>query len=366
MLTRRDFLGAALAIPFWPQSSAARYIAALPLGNPGGARATPLGRLLGNGLDARQFTDLSTIRPDDPTTLVTSNDRFYIRTAAPGSADAARGFSRSTGVDLAALEKAAIRVGPWVMECAGNADPANFGLLSAAVWEGVPLPLLLDRLPKPAANARVLVNGVDDPGPSRTSTPGASWIFTRDQLDGAVLAARMNEAPLPRHHGAPGRLIVPGWYGCACIKWVDRISFVPDGAPATSQMQEFAARTHQNGVPTIASEYEPATIDTAAIPVRVEKWAAAGRIEYRITGIVWGGTKPTNALSIRFKAGGPWTSVDHCPLPASTLTWSPWMHTWRPAAPGRYQIVLRVDDPAIRTRRLDLFYYVREVDIDEV
>ena len=367
MITRRSFLATALALPFWPQSSAARFISSIPLGNPGGSRPAPLGRLLGNGLDARQFNDLSTIQPDDPATLVTANERFYIRTAAPGDTAPALGFlRRGPGVDLAALEKEAVHVGPWVMECAGNGDPANFGLLSAAAWEGLPLPAILDRMAKPAPGARVLVSGVDDPGPSRTSTPGASWIFTRDQLERAVLATRMNGEALPRHHGAPARLIVPGWYGCACMKWVDRIAFVADAAEATSQMQEFAARTHQTGVPKLAKEYQAAAIDTAAIPVRVEKWAVNGRIEYRIIGILWGGTKPTGALSIRFKAGGPWTKVDHCETPASTLTWSTWTHTWRPVAAGRYDIVLRVDDPTIRTRRLDLFYYVREIDVAEV
>ena len=59
-------------------------------------------------------------------------------------------------------------------------------------------------------------------------------------------------------------------------------------------------------------------------------------------------------------------AVDDCPLPASTLTWSTWSHVWRPDAPGRYQIVMRVSDPAIRTRRLDLFFYVREIVIEEV
>lgn len=363
---RRDFLVAALALPFWPQISAAKFISTVALGNPAGARTAPLGRLLGNGLDARQFNDLSTIDPGDRSTLVTPNERFYIRTAAPADAAGARNLSRATGVDLASLEKASTRVGPYVMECAGNGDQANFGLLSNASWEGVPIPAILDRMPAPAAGARVLVSGVDDPGPAVTSTPGASWIFTRDQLERAVLATRMNDAPLSRHHGAPWRLMVPGWYGCACIKWVDRIAFVPDNAPATSQMQEFAARTHQTGEPALAGAYEAAVIDTAAIPVRVEKWAVAGRIEYRIIGIVWGGTRPTDALSIRFKTGGAWTKVDHVTPQASALTWSTWTHTWRPTAAGRYQIVLRVDDPNIRTRRLDLFYYVREIDITDV
>ena len=119
----------------------------------------------------------------------------------------------------------------------------------------------------------------------------------------------MNGAPLTRDHGFPVRLIVPGWYGCSCIKWVDRIDLVPDDAPATTQMQEFAARTHQDiataagrRTPPLARDFIPAVIDTAAMPVRVEKWIVDGRLAYRITGIIWGGSKPTNALSIRFKA----------------------------------------------------------------
>ena len=368
-LSRREFLAASLFLPAIAahQTSNARFISTVPLGTASGSPTAPLNRLLGNGLDARLFTDLSTIDPRDKTTLITPNERFYVRTAAPSETSAANAFSRILRVD-----RLATRVGPWVMECAGNADPANFGLLSAASWEGIPVHAVLDTLPKPAPNARVLVSGVDDPGPSVTSTPGASWIFSRDQLERAILATRMNDAPLPSHHGSPARLVVPGWYGCACIKWVDAIRFVPDDAAATTQMREFAGRTHQavdspDALRSLrARDYEPPVIDTAAIPVRVERWVVDGRTEYRIVGILWGGSKPTSALSIRFKAGASWVKVDDCPQPPSTLTWSTWTHTWRPAEPGRYQIVLRVDDPTIRTRRLDLFYYVREVEISEI
>ncbi|MBZ5560329.1 MAG: molybdopterin-dependent oxidoreductase [Acidobacteriia bacterium] len=278
------------------------------------------------------------------------------------------------------LERNVTTLGPCVMECAGNSDPANFGLMSAATWEGVPLTAVLDRVKPASRNARVLVSGVDDGGPAATSVtsiPGASWIFSRDDLQRAILAVRMNGAPLPPDHGLPVRLVVPGWYGCACIKWVDRIELAKDDATATTQMREFAARTHQpfdspEGLNALsagtarARDFSPAVIDTAAMPVRVEKWIAGGRVEYRIVGIVWGGTKSTNALSIRFRTNGPWAKVDDCPMPASPLTWSVWTHTWRPSEIGRYQIVLRVDDSSIRTRRLDLFFYVREIDISEV
>ena len=144
---------------------------------------------------------------------------------------------------------------------------------------------------------------------------------------------------------------------------------MPEYTAQTKQMREFAARTHQPGMPTLAREFIPAVIDTAAMPVRVEKWVAGGRIFYRAIGIMWGGTSspgPTNALSIRFRRDLPWVRVDDCPMPSSTDTWSVWPHTWRPESPGRHTIVLRVDDPSIRTRRLDIFFYAREIQIVEI
>jgi len=379
LVSRRDFLSTALLLPVLARrTSEARLIGTVPLIGPG-ASAPSFGRLLGDGLDARLFTDLSTLGQPESSTL-TATDKFFVRTAAPSNLPPTDGWKLRIGGrvsssadlrlhDLESLVSPSRRV---LIECSGNADQSNYGLMSTADWEGIPVPEVLDRI-RPAAGSRVLISGVDDDTRTwRTSVAGAGWIFTRDELAQAILAVRMNGAPLTRDHGFPVRLIVPGWYGCSCIKWVDRIELVADGATATTQMREFAARTHQpaasmrDGDPAPAADFIPATIDTAAMPVRVEKWFAGGRLEYRITGIIWGGSTPTNALSIRFKANEPWARVDRCPMPASTLTWSLWSHTWRPSAPGRYQIVLRVDDPKIRTRRLDIFFYVREILIDEV
>ncbi len=334
-----------------------------------------MNRLLGRGLSARRFTDLSTITPDSTEAATTPTDSFFVRTACPAPLPDPATWTIDVGglvdspvrLSLASLQPVAVQSGRYLLECSGNTDPANYGLLSTADWDGVPMAALLDRVRPSPQPWRVLVSGLDDDADAmKTSVPGASWIFSRDDLQRAILALRMNGAPLPRDHGFPVRLIVPGWYGCACIKWVNRIELVPDDAEATAQMREFASRTHQNGVPALAREFVPAVIDTCAMPVRVEKWLQPGGIFYRIIGLLWGGRTPTNALSIRFRAGAPWARVEDCPLPKTTATWSVWTHTWRPVEPGRYDIVLRVDDPAIRTRRLDIFFYARAIQIDQI
>jgi DMSO/TMAO reductase YedYZ molybdopterin-dependent catalytic subunit len=383
LLTRRDFLSAALLAPAaFAMQRDARFLSTMPLGNPGGSPTPPFARRLGSGLDARLFTDLSLlgnpqseILSPQSGTLVTPNDRFFVRTAFPSTLQHTDPWSIRVGglvqtpteLDLRDLDRLAAPGGRVLTECSGNADQSNYGLMSVADWDGVPLSAILDRVRPRSGASRVLISGVDDEvTPSRTSVPGASWIFSRDDLQRALLAVRMNGAPLPRDHGFPVRLVVPGWYGCACLKWVNRIELVPGETVATTQMREFAARTHQDPKAALARDFVPAVIDTAAMPIRVEKWAIDGRLAYRVVGIIWGGAKPTNALSIRFRSNQSWMRVDDCPIPATTSTWSLWSHVWRPDAPGRYQIVLRVDDPAIRTRRLDIFFYVREIQIDEI
>jgi DMSO/TMAO reductase YedYZ molybdopterin-dependent catalytic subunit len=353
---------------------AGRFVRTMPLGRFDGLPASPLGRLVGAGLDARRFTDISTLTPD---TLVTPTDAFFIRTAAsaastrPGAWTLALGGRVRRQLELAVDEivRDAAPMGTHLMECSGNVDPANFGLISTARWTGVPLAALLDRIEPLPGVSLIRVTGLDDDTrPWQSSLAGASWIFARDELQraGAFLATAMNDAPLTRDHGAPMRLVVPNWYGCACIKWVTSIDVVAADEPPTGQMREFAVRTHQDGVPAFAREFAPATIELAAMPIRVEKWSVDGRTRYRVIGVRWGGTSRTPALTIRFRHTEAFVPVEDSASPASTTTWALWSHTWRPARAGRYQIALGVGERGIAARRLEMFYYTREVEVDEV
>jgi len=337
-----------------------------------GEGMAPLETPLGSGLDGRLYTDLSTLGPE---TLVTDTARFYVRTSYPDLLHPTTPWTiavsglvdRPREVTLDEIAQGARSLGTHLMECSGNGAFAHFGMLSAAAWTGVPMTEVLDLVGPSSPSAPVLVSGFDEHSqPSEKSTPGASWIFTRDELEqfGAFLATGMNGAPLTKDHGAPVRLVVPRWYGCTCIKWVNEIVFVDDSVPATSQMKEFASRTHQDGVPGLARDYRPASMDQAAMPVRVERWrTAGGGLLHRIVGVMWGGYAFTDALEIRANPDLPWMPVEVCPPQATNETWTLWSHAWSPAAPGAYAIQLRIADPTIPTRRLDQGFYVRTVEV---
>jgi DMSO/TMAO reductase YedYZ molybdopterin-dependent catalytic subunit len=332
----------------------------------------PISQLLGAELDGRLFTDLSLLTPQDP---VTPTSDFYVRTRASKLLDTSKPWSIQLGgfienpttLHAEELEKMSRPMGLHLMECAGNSRSGHFGMLSAADWDGVPVQQVLQNTKK-ASSARVLISGFDRYfTESRSSIPGASWIFAADQLktSGAFLATKMNGQPLIPDHGAPVRLLVPGWYGCACIKWVNEISFVPDDAPATSQMREYASRTMQTGVPVLAKDYRPARIDLAAMPIRIEKWFVHGKIKFRVAGIQWGGTGRIEGLEIRFNPEENFVPVEDFQIGANDL-WHFWSHVWTPQASGKYFIRLRPKGANVVAKRLDTGFYERVVEIADL
>ena len=330
-----------------------------------------LGQAFGRELDRRLYTDLARLTPKN---ITTPTNEFYIRTGVSQLLPEANltsikvsGLTRQPfQLTVANLLRRATSKGIHLMECAGNARAVHFGMMSVADWAGVAISeVVADAKVLPNAT-RVLISGFDQyANPSSTSVPGASWVFTLPELTGAFLATRMNGQPLTADHGAPIRLVVPNWYGCACIKWVNEILFVNNDAPATSQMQEYATRTLQNGVPQLAREYEPATVDQAAMPIRIEKWSVGGKMLYRVIGILWGGSQPVRALEIRFNPEENYVPVDQLESPSND-SWGFWSHAWKPPRPGSYMIRLRVKEPRVRARKLDAGYYMRTVEIREV
>ena len=332
-----------------------------------------MGELIGTELDGRLFTDLSALTPQNP---ITSTDNFFIRTRAsrllntssPWTIQVTGLVEKAMTISVESLAKKARPMGVHLMECSGNTRSARFGMMSVATWDGVPLQEILETAKPRAVGVRVLVSGFDQyQEESMTSEPGASWIFTPGELvsSKAFLATKMNGQFLGADHGAPIRLMVPGWYGCVCVKWVNQIEFVPDDAPATSQMQEYAGRTMQTGVPSLARDYRPAVVDFSALSTRVEKWRAGGKTRYRVMGLEWGISARVAAMEIGFDPAGRFMPVrDISPYPGSN--WGFWSYDWSPPRTGKFTIRLRLNAANGAARKLNAGYYDRSVEITEI
>lgn len=331
--------------------------------------ANPFGQTYNAGWDARRRYDLSRLAGGE---LEVPPDLFYVRTELPDllTTDPDAWTVRVDGmvdtpvdVPIAEIRSRSVDQGAILLECSGNAG--DFGLMSSARWSGAPLLPLIEASAAILPGAtHLLVRGFDEhsvPSAGGHSTPGAEWVFALDDLEDAFLATGLGGGPLPPDNGAPVRLLVPGWYGCACIKWVTHLELVHDGVPATSQMMEFAGRTHQDGAPTLARDYRPARQEVSATVVQVEKWLVDGVIAYRVVGLLWGGERTVSDLRLHV---GPISQRVQCFDHVDMRTWNLWSARWQPGLPGTYTLGLTVDDPVPQIR-LDLGWYDRVVTIDE-
>jgi hypothetical protein len=124
---------------------------------------------------------------------------------------------------------------PWVLEAVGNAR-----------WRGGPLRRLLDEAGLTDRAVEILFTGLD-----RGVDGGSEQSYQRSlpiaeaRRDDVVLAYEMNGAPLVPQHGAPLRLIVPGWYGMTNVKWLTAITAIDH--PFDGYQQEQAYRVRRNG-----------------------------------------------------------------------------------------------------------------------
>ena len=318
----------------------------------------------GSGLDARWVLDLERIDAADQTL---PQDRLFIRTEAPqGLPEIASDWTivvngaveAEIEVGYDAIAAQSVDQGVVHLECSGNTSFGGFGLQGAVRWAGTPLAWLLDQVTPTAEGALVQVTGLDEhPPPVGNSVPGASWIFRPEDLAEAFLATHIDDEPLQADHGWPVRLVVPGWYGCALIKWITEIRWVAEDVESTSHMREFASRTLQDGTPDLARDFVPAVNDPAATPVRIEHWEVDGQPRIRVVGVVWGA--PVEGLRL-------WADDEDLGLVElcerdSPQGWGLWTSELPiELASGAVTLSLTVDDD-VRTRRLDIGYYSRTV-----
>lgn len=229
-------------------------------------------------------------------------------------------------------------------ECGGNSPRLLHGLIGNAYWGGISLKDILDEAGIQRGAKEVVFFGTDKSieeirGREVEKAFARSLSIEDANRQENMLALQMNGEPLPHYHGKPVRLLVPGWYGVANVKWLTQIH-VQD----TRYMGRFMGRDYVTLKREVVGgeerwvENSVTKMNLKSAVVRVTEMA--GR--YRIQGFVLNDGTPLESVEIKVD-NGPWQRAELNPR-NTKYSWKLFNFEWNDAAPGDHSIVSRVTD----------------------
>ncbi|MGJ8688847.1 MAG: sulfite oxidase [Gammaproteobacteria bacterium] len=229
-------------------------------------------------------------------------------------------------------------------ECGGNGARLFHGLVGNAKWRGVSLRDILQEAGIKPEGKEIVFFGTDigeEELRGRTvETAFARSMSVEDAMnENNMLAFEMNGEPLPHYHGKPVRLLVPGWYGVANVKWLTQIH-IQD----TRYMGRFMGRDYvtlkreEVGGQERWVENSVGRMNLKSVIVRVTKMGST----HKVTGFVLNDGTPLASVEVKVD-NGQWQRATLDPA-ASQFTWKMFQFEWDDAQPGEHTLVSRVTD----------------------
>jgi DMSO/TMAO reductase YedYZ molybdopterin-dependent catalytic subunit len=244
------------------------------------------------------------------------------------------------------------------LECAGNGRAVfrpsatgvqwGFGAVGAAEWTGPRLADVLARAGIQGGAREVIFGGADRgmvdgvPHPIRFERS----LTVQDALEsGALLAYAMNGQPLPVRHGYPLRLVVPGWYAVASVKWLTDIRVVAEQFGGFFQDKDYVYEWNRAGIDV----REPVRLQQVRAlitrPGPGQELSCGGVI---VRGVAWSGAAPIARVEVSV-ADGPWQKARLVGMPAAH-GWQQWEFLASGLRPGEARIRARASDLAGRSQ----------------
>ena len=294
------------------------------------------------------------------TDYLTPNDLFFVRSHwIPTMPDLATWRLRVDGevrrplsLSLADLKKMKPAEATCVLMCAGNGRALHqpvipgvqwqYGAVGNARWRGVRVSELL-RLAGVKDVAHLHLFGSDDP-PGKVPPFHRSLEIEKAMAD-AILAYEMNGRPLPPQHGAPLRLVVPGWAGDHWMKWVVRISAQRD--PIKGFYMDTAYRWPiAPGAPGVAfkpEEMRPLTELAVKSNITTAPKNAKVGTAYEIRGFAFSGAPDVAKVELSDDDGATWRAAQLDPR-HDPYAWRLWSFRWTPTRKGKARLLARATD----------------------
>jgi DMSO/TMAO reductase YedYZ molybdopterin-dependent catalytic subunit len=250
----------------------------------------------------------------------------------------------------------------FTLECSGNHGfPWFTSAIGNARWAGTPLARILEEAQVRGSSREIVFFGADA-GEEQVRDTKVRQNFARsmsiaDAMSGDnILAYEMNGAPLPQPNGFPLRLIAPGWYGIANVKWLDRIEVWDSPFMGRFQARDYVTlREEQRDGKMVGIETSVGRDRLKSVPAKVTHQGD----QYRIIGAAWGA--PIAKVEVQID-GGPWLPAIIDRSEEADHAWRIWSLDWDRPSSGEHRITSRavdfeghvqpaMDDPVIANKR---------------
>jgi sulfane dehydrogenase subunit SoxC len=252
---------------------------------------------------------------------------------------------------------------PVTMECAGNgrarltprpiSQPWLTEALGTAEWTGTPLAPLLEEAGVEDGAVELVFAGAD-----RGIQGGVEHDYERSlpvteaMREEVLLAYEMNGAPLPPQHGYPLRLVVPGWYGMTSVKWLTRITAVPEPFQGFQQLV-YRFRQDPDEVGQPVTRMNPrALIVPPGIPEFLTRRRSVQTGRHVLRGRAWSGWAAIERAEVSTDGGASWADAELGEA-MSPFSWVPFTFEWDATEPGGFELCCRATDAKGNTQPLE-------------
>jgi DMSO/TMAO reductase YedYZ molybdopterin-dependent catalytic subunit len=271
--------------------------------------------------------------------------------------------SRPLRMTLDEIKRRPVETLAVTMECAGNgrallnprpvSQPWLVEAVSTAEWTGTPLRGILEEASVRDEAVELLFTGLDrGVQGDEVQQYERSLSIEEAMRDEVLLAYEMNGQPLQPQHGYPLRLIVPGWYGMASVKWLDTITAIaePFHGYQMDRSYRYSAEADDPGEPVSLIK-----VRALMIPPGIPDFLTRTRVVQAgpvvLMGRAWAGRLEVSKVEVSTDGGSTWSEA-RLEETTSPFAWRGWSYEWR-ASPGRRVLCVRATDGKGTTQPVD-------------
>ena len=234
----------------------------------------------------------------------------------------------------------------FTVECSGNHGfPFFTGGIGNAAWAGTPLAAILEEAGVKKEGIEVVFWGTDagdvelkERDIKMHQNFARSMSLAEAMSPNNILCYEMNGAALPAPNGFPLRLIAPGWYGIANVKWLKRIELRDRPFRNKFMARDYVTiREEDHNGETVWAETSVGRALLKSAPARVTRKDDS----YRITGAAWGG--PIAKVEVKID-DGPWQPAAIDNSDEAKFAWKIWYLDWKNPAKGEHMVTSRAID----------------------